>query len=435
MICKKCGNLLSEDSLFCPRCGEKVSSEAPEALDNAGFFAAPGNVRDAQSASPVPSQRTVSREAASKLRISGSITGAESRAAAETPKAETTQQTFEGSLGSPAAASSSGPAAPKYCPNCGAEAEPGSKFCGACGAVMQETSAFKKLPIAKKKLLRIIAASAAAVCVVVCVILGISALTAKGPFNTLATALNNTLNASSFTAEISSYRHGSPKEPYCVEAALDLKHRDITALIHTDDGDTVALYNGYLLEEYGNIYKEDISDQLMQVFDIFDSCSNDDIDIGSFLTSVDPSGREWRQANEVLDLDVMNDCIKKLMKCLNDEDWLKENADYYVAESGSNTTYCFTISARTLTAVLDIYKPAFRSQADYVEAKYDTMNFVEDIGERAQFSFTTDGKYLTYISVTFGDYYQDVFIINFSQIGSTNIDVEQLAYWLSIAED
>lgn len=431
MICKKCGNLLSEDSLFCPRCGEKVSSEAPEALGNAGFFSAPGNVRDAQSASPVPSQRTASREAASELRISGSVTGAESRAAAETPKAEAAQQTFEGSLGSPAAASSSGPAAPKYCPNCGAEAEPGSKFCGACGAVMQETSAVKKRSITKKKLLRIIAASAAAVCVVVCVILGISALTAKGPFHTLATALNNTLNASSFTAEISSYRNGSPEEFYCVEAALDLKHRDITALIHTDDGDTAALYNGYLLEKYSSIYKEDISDQLMQMLDIFDSCSNDDIDIGSILTSADPSGRTWREASEVLDLDVMNDCIKKFMKCLNDEDWLKENADYYVAESGSNTTYCFTISARTLTAALEIYKPAFRSQADYVEAKYDLMN----INERTQLSFTTDGKYLTYISVTCDDYYPYDFIINFSQIGSTNIDVEQLAYWLSIAED
>ena len=296
---------------------------------------------------------------------------------------------------------------------------------------MQEASAVKKLSITKKKLLRIIAASAAAVCVVVCVILGISALTAKGPFHTLATALNNTLNASSFTAEISSYRNGSPEEFYCVEAALDLKHRDITALIHTDDGDTAALYNGYLLEKYSSIYKEDISDQLMQVLDIFDSCSNDDIDIGSILTSADPSGRTWREANEVLDLDVMNDCIKKFVKCLNDEDWLKGNADYYVAESGSNTTYCFTISARTLTAALEIYKPAFRSQADYVEAKYDLMN----INERTQLSFTTDGKYLTYISVTCDDYYPYVFIINFSQIGSTNIDVEQLAYWLSIAED
>ena len=81
---------------------------------------------------------------------------------------------------------------------------------------------------------------------------------------------------------------------------------------------------------------------------------------------------------------------------------------------------------------MEIFKPAFRSQGNYYDLKEE---LVDEVGGLAC-SYTTDGKYLTRITVdVVTDYSTNSVVIDFSNIGSTRVDVDQLAYWLSIAED
>lgn len=286
-----------------------------------------------------------------------------------------------------------------------------------------------KRPIGKKRL-RVAAASITALCVVVGMILGIVALATRGPIKTLFTALDNTLNASSFTAELVVIDDGYYDETYHIEASLDLKHKDVTAVVRSEYED-MAIYSGYQLDKYyGTVYKEDIRSGLTQALTVYDSLRRGDFNVGDLFSE---SGLSYMLWSGRFDMDVAAKCVKKLIKCLNDEKWLEENGGYHVSKDGKETFYDLTISARTFAAALEIFKPAFISQSDYYDIK-------EALGDgdgvvRMQVSFSTSGKYLTSLTVSaYSEYTSEQYIINFSKIGKTDIDVEQLEYWLSIAE-
>ena len=433
MNCKKCGNQLSADSLFCPYCGEKVQSGTSEAPGDSTAFLAQEDTGAAPVESPNADAQAVPGESASGPQTSGADEPKDAigPAGTESTEAGTTQQTSDAPSDSAAEMPAPDSGVPEYCPRCHAKSEPGSKFCGRCGAALSEMPAPQKPQKSKKKWLWIVAAVAAAVCAAVGIFFGVSALKGKGASQTLTNALRNTLSAPSVTAELSIYSDGSLDNFYHIEAELDLKHKDVTALIRNYDGDTVALYNGYLMERYGSfVYKQDISDELMEAFDSYNTYSDGNVDVDSMLEDMDPWLRT--EAEEVLDFDVASDCVQELKKCLNDKDWLEENAGYNVVKNGSETTYYVSISTRTVAAVLEIFKPAFRSQGSYYDLKEE---LVDEVGGLAC-SYTTDGKYLTRITVdVVTDYSTNSVVIDFSNIGSTRVDVDQLTYWLSIAED
>lgn len=445
MICKKCGNLLAEDSVFCPYCGEKAERGASRA-PGGSFFSAAGDIGDTAGS-------TFARPHGGETLKRGPETTSFSPAHAEDTDASWWgKEPVGGTPGSaawvPDRTEEPGEGASQYCPNCGAKMEPGSKFCGACGAAIMKAPAsgkrlplkvlknFKDLPPKKKKLAGIVAASVAALCIVIFAVLGIMSIATDGPLKRISSAISNTLNAKSLTADVQYFENYNLDIEFYAEAALNLKKKEITAMATAPDGDAVALYNGYFLEvyDYGDevrVYKEDVSEQISYLMDQYSKISS-----GKFNISKAANTREERETIERLeedvDLDRLNDCLKDFLKALNDEQWLKQNAGYSVSKIGDQTTYSFSITPQTISAFMEILRPAFLSQAKYLSVREDVTD--DDIG--GYITIITQGKYLKQVNVTSIERYGDLsYVVKFSQIGSTAVDRQQIANWFSMARD
>lgn len=426
MNCKKCGSPLPEGGLFCGVCGERVTAEP--AAPSGGFFSTAGGF-DGGAGQPVSQPRPTAPQGRPQgaSGLSGSLVRG-GQNAQQQPPVQQVQPPVQ-------------PAA--FCGNCGAPMAPGSRFCGVCGAPAAGgapapggdyvPAPAPKTKKSKKKLPLIIGAAALSVLLVVGIVLGILVHSvANGPAAKLYTSVKNTLNASSLTGELTYYRDGSREGRIDIEAVLSLKTEELTATISAE-GETIAIYDGYVLEKgrYG-VYKEDISSILDQIFEAYNSAGSSlgDTDVRKMLQDADPSGELYDIVSEVMDLDKLESCFKTLVKRLNDESWLKENAGFSKTKSGRQTTYSFKIGARFLRAVAEIFKPAFHSSEDYLQAMDELLDFDESL----KFSYTVEGKYLTGFSYTTEGYHTYTYTVELTNIGHTQIDTDQLEYWLSIAE-
>lgn len=447
MICKKCGKLLAEDSAFCPYCGEKADRGETKAPGGSFFSVAGdiGNTAGSTFARPHGGETPEKRPEAPSFSpahtedTGASWWGKEPAGGSAAWAPDRTEETGRG--------------VSQYCPNCGAKMEPGSKFCGACGAATMKAPAprkrlplkvlknFKDLPPKKKKLAGIVAASVAALCIVIFAVLGIMSIATDGPLKRISSAMSNTLNAKSLTVDVQCFDGYSLDFEYYVEAALNLKKKEITAMVTAPGADAhalfaEALYNGYLLKvnDYGDevrVYKEDVSEQISYLMDLYSKISS-----GKINPSKTANTREERETierlEEYVDLDRLDDCLKDFLKALNDEQWLKQNAGYTVSEIGDQTTYSFSITPQTISAFMEILRPAFLSQAKYLSVREDVTD--DDIG--AYITIITQGKYLKQVNVTSIERYGDLsYVVKFSQIGSTAVDRQQIANWFSMARD
>lgn len=432
MICKNCGNTIAGDSTFCRFCGAKVEAPDSAAPSAAGFFSAPGDLGGA-----APKRTSVASAAA------GADTGASSGArVASSLSSAGAAVTGAGT----SAAADAKPFAPKagQCPHCGAELRPGDRFCAVCGGAT-EPAARKSTPkrprSTKKKKLLISCIALATVCVLVFGIFGIVALVrANGPFGQILSSLENTLTGKSFSVRVSLYEDGSLEDKYTAEVVFSPADRELTAVI-SDGRHTYAIYQGYIIYKNSDyVYKEDISDEVEMFFDVYNSVDLSEPDPLEALDRLDPSGRTLRRIEESIDTEALRECFGTLLEELNDEKWLTENAGYYCSERGGSTTFCFDLNydvlPQFLYAALETMKPAFRSIDDYYDIKDSVAYLQRRENTSAYLEFTTEGNYLTSAVIITQERNDSLRItLDFSDIGSTEIDMEQLDYWLRIAED
>ena len=404
MICRKCGSTISEDKPFCHKCGERIVPDKNTPSLSGSFFSAPGNLREAPAADRRENDRKydISDDARKRTNVIYSS-----------------------------------PEEKKYCAKCGTAIKENYKFCSVCGTPLlgKDPTAAPEQTARKKKLL-IIGAAAVTVCLFLCAVFVIlSLVTANGPLGEILVAADNTLNASSFAGNVAVYRNGERRESYNFEVAVSPKDSELAAIIR-DDGYTLAVYNGNLLYKSGSyVFKEDIKDELRRAFDVYNNSDLSDIDIAKLLHQIDPSGEAYSDVSQEMDIEALNECVETFIKCLNDEKWLENNAGYYTSEYGNVETYYFDLGSANMQgfieSMLEIFKPAFRSQGDY----YDMKDDIADIDESVRLEVSVEGKYLTSIIFTIDDYSTYRYVITFNDIGGVDIDMEQLSYWLSIAAE
>lgn len=440
MVCKQCGNALAEGSTFCRFCGARVENPDSTAASPAGFFSAPGDLRGSAP------KRTpgASAEADTGSRVSSGVRFASSLSsdgARGTNASASSDADFEGVSAEPdtdAFASKT-----VHCPHCGAEMRPDDRFCAICGGSIgpaARKSAPKRPHSAKKKKLLISGIALITVCVLVFGIVGIVALVrANGPFGQILSSLENTLTDKSFSVRVSLYEDGSLEDKYTAEVVFSPADRELTAVI-SDGRHTYAIYQGYIIYKNSDyVYKEDISDEVEMFFDVYNSVDLSEPDPLEALDRLEPSGRALREIEEYVDTDALSKCFGTLLEQLNDEKWLKENAGYSSSERSGSTTVCFDLDydvlPQFLYAVLETMKPAFRSIDDYYDLKDSVAYLQRRENTSVYLEFTTEGKYLTSAVITAQEHYDSLRItLDFSDIGSTEIDVEELDYWLRIAE-
>lgn len=141
MICKKCGSSMSEDSLFCSSCGERVTPAASVPPSFGGFFTAAGNLDGSTDEHKVSASPTETAEKHGATVMYSSAPPANGRTARERGVGAEGGAVLYGAPKAPDASSTSrtGPAvaAGKHCPKCGEEITEGSRFCGVCGEPLQ----------------------------------------------------------------------------------------------------------------------------------------------------------------------------------------------------------------------------------------------------------------------------------------------------------
>ena len=460
MVCKKCGCPLDEGVRFCTQCGAKVEADepvaaaeetpvtteapvkAPEPAAAAEQPAEAAQAPEVEAAAPeAPALEAPVEEAPEVEPVVEAAEIAEAFVAEDTDvtEAEATEPVADAvEIAEAVAAGATEPGTPvppTNCAVCGAELTAGVQFCPSCGTPVPQ-------PAPKKRKIwpwLVGAAALVALCVVLVVCL---LLPKKGPFDELSEAFVNTAKADNFggTATITSGPFNQVNFSYQFT-----KNNGEPALVLDDGaGSTIVFYKGYQLYHvagYGS-FKEEMTEQIAQAFDSenmgkieVEIADWEDLDIRALLEKADPSGDVLASLNEGMDIDVLNECLRKLPEKFQDEEWLKEHLSFDIAENGNVKTYSLTIDMRLFVGMVEQLKPAFRDPADY-ETILDELNDMDASEFSINLSATTEGKYLTGMSMNLIVNDMPIGIdMTFSEIGTTAVDIEQLDAWLAEAEE
>lgn len=337
-----------------------------------------------------------------------------------------------------------------FCNNCGQSLPDGSAFCGNCGASLQppvevepDRAVAADVKKSKKKLWIIGAIAAVIVVAVLVIVLVLSA--AGGPLADILGAVEKTVEAGSFSAEVERYRDGELQYTATIEAKCNLNKKELTFFMRDDYGDVEALYDGYQISGYSYnggsyAYAYDISDEqdaFFEYYDKIDLADLSDADLADLLEDLDLPRRAVREIEDAVDLDEAQDGFETVMGWLNDEDWLEENLGFEASEKNGITTYTFKGDSRDLRSVLKDALKEFESALDddFYDELRDAIGHIEN-GYDFTLAICLDGGYLSSAEFSYDTgYHEYTYVFTLDDIGKTRIDTGELEKWLEIAND
>lgn len=259
-----------------------------------------------------------------------------------------------------------------------------------------------------------------------------------GPVEEIAEGVENTLKAGSFTVEFNGDADGD-KISGLFQFELDLDNRELAMYAEVEeDGDqsVMAIYDGCVISEYdGYYYADDISDDLDEIFDQYEEFDLENINWEDLLDSIERG--LYDEAEEYIDFDVLNTCLEAYIESLNDEDWLEENAGFYMDEKDGLDLYCFEPDNYVFVSEsLAQFEEVFRDEETYEDLE-DALKEVKGPMRELELElvFGLDGDELALLRM-YGDMDGDALEIEleFSDIGDTEIDKDELKYMLDEAE-
>lgn len=351
------------------------------------------------------------------------------------------------------------------CACCGSELMDGSAFCTVCGQkVAADPVAYPVMPPAGETvpldqawnsnpqigsaepapqpknqktlflLLGIVGGVAAVVILLLCLLIGPS-----GPMEEIALGVKNTMDAGSFTADISATMDGDVVD-MTVQCQVDMDDREMTLYLEgSGDGDTVeiAIYDGYMIYNmYDFSYATDIQDELDEAFDAWEENDMEEISWEELLNSIQDG--LYDEAEEYIDFQALDECLVAYLENLNDEDWMETYAGFSEKSKNGMDLYCFQPDLYDLSREnLKTFEPAFRDEELYEEGLESLREIKSELREwETELIFGLDGDELVYLFAQ-GDVDGDTFEIEvkFEEIGSTEIDMEYLDELLEEAEN
>lgn len=359
-----------------------------------------------------------------------------------------------------------------FCPNCGNTIADDAVFCGFCGTTLTSESSASgffsapstltgkeeayatpradvpteyvptEKPKNKKKILIIsIIAAVVVIAAVLTVVLVLNS--SAGPLDGFLSLVQNTVDAGSFTAEVKYYRDGDLKNRMDIGAEYDFDAGELTLVcINDSDNEIGAIYDGYSIEFYSDEYygyKHDISDELDLIFEYYEKIKLEDLsdaDLEDLLEELDLPKKTVRQIEPYIDLEEAQDAFETVIGWLNDEDWLEEHLNLEVSEKKGITTYSFEIDGKAMREIGKSALKEFESALD--DDIYDEIeDSLRDIDKDWEITLevSTDGTYLTEVEISFDTgYHTERYVISFDDYGSTEVDTDDLDYWLRRAD-
>ncbi len=350
---------------------------------------------------------------------------------------------FCAACGTPIPARQPRPADPGSCLRCGAPLQPGAKFCSGCGAMLGDSIAPSAPvpPVApatprparpkprKQRHLKTGCRLAIAVVAAVAVIALVAALLGGlfgGPMSDIASALIKTLDRGNFTFAIEVA--GDSLEG---QVDLDMKSRDITLHMVLDaDGEALhmIIYKGYAISGYVETgadtdwHIQDIGDTLDMAFEAYEKYG--DLESLSLEALLEEAGL-LEQAEEYVDIEKLQACLKGYLGKLNDDGWLEENAGYAVVTDGGETLHSFAPNAyEFLRASLPEFESAFQDGDTYDMLKTglkQSRAYLKQL--RIEFSIGVSGGVLSRLEAEIDG---EPLLVEIWDTGKTEIDTDEL---------
>lgn len=417
MTCCHCKCKIPDDSVFCPNCGIRVFTNT-EMVDSAKKINSPSS----DNSTPVdPHPETASSSIQNRSNAS-----------------QSTATTSESNINN-------------HCHKCGTTLAPNVTFCPNCGRRIS-TNARKKAPSkyisGQLKRRHAVTIAVIAMALVLVLIAG-SVIRWSGTAGVpeLYRSIKNTLDSQSFTISYR-YQNGIDEGYGSIEVFFDPAQRELTlyvsenSITFPEHCPAIAIYNGYFIEKYGNhIYKSDINQILNELFNSYDCITESNlsnIDWERLLYAISGSRYTYEACCDTVNFDRVTRCLEGCFKNLSSEQWLSDNLDYSYQKSAGKTVHYFSSTLpRLLLTMLEEFQDAFLTNSSYSEVKNNLLDDCPDAEIRAEVS--TSGEYLSTVSLIMTDKrsYEPMTwtgTFEFSKIGKTQIDTQQLSHWLTIAE-
>lgn len=354
------------------------------------------------------------------------------------------------------------PGANRFCTYCGARMTAGSAFCVQCGKRVREDGVsappcepeFAPVPPVKpvsyrpdtsagapptrahrayasgKKKSKLLAPILAGVALLVVVALVIALLSILGgPLVKIGAAGQKTMKSGNFTVEFSVDGDGMSGSEGIMYADIDVKERQINLYGETDDI-SFGIYDGYIFVTYEDEgYKEDIEDELDELFDAYEA--SDSEDIGTLLEELDDMMNG--ELSDLLDLDEMETCAATFIKDANTEKWLKDNAGYSKSRENGETLYSFDLDFfQLLQGAMPYFESAFEDEDDY-DTLMDEIDEIVDEEDPYDVVCTIGVKsgYLSSFELEIDDGWDEMTVsMKISDVNKTKLDLDELEQML-----
>ncbi len=296
-------------------------------------------------------------------------------------------------------------------------------------------------PVAPQKKKRSILPAIIALVLIAALVVGALVVIKTGPINSIVTAAKKTLDSGSFTAEMTITADGETGD-LLIMVEFDPEEEIFNYLIEMDvpgNKQVSGMYDGvafskttYGDESYYNYYEVDMdelfegyleyADEVGNIFDPY-SLPSDKEDILFLLEELDDATDGM--LSDVMDLEILADCIADYQSAHNDKGWLKENAGFTQSKEDGATVYTYEPNLyEFLDASLPFFEEAFEDSDDYEEG----ADFIEDGRSELKkidllLSIGVKSGKLAFVELESGEVTIE---IQFYNIGKTELDAGEL---------
>lgn len=284
----------------------------------------------------------------------------------------------------------------KCCTNCGTWLEKDALFCPVCGypvnlwdkpAANGKPAAAPKKHWAKKVSVTGWKRTAITITAIVLLLAAAISMVSSyfavlgGPFRQMMTAINHTIRAESFTADMT-YEYRDSCTYASVYTQYDLKDEELLVwLTSTDrygDDDTMAICDGYQAwgSDGGSYYANNAQKWISNLFEAYRQSSRLSFKRTDWQSLLDSMERGmYRSIARKVDMEQAEKDLQKLFKHMNSKKWMKENAGYSCKWKNGVITHTLRIDPYTvLMACLECFEDSFYSKSDY----YALQDEIED---------------------------------------------------------
>ena len=349
----------------------------------------------------------------------------------------------------------------KFCPNCGTPA-PEASTQNSLAASFEEQSVYDTYtapvetpapkveapeptyhppvtPVmpAKRKASGAIIAIILALVLVAGVVVGVLALGGNGPADSIGKGLKKTVESEIFNFDVTVDTNGETMnfagtiefnpEEYILNMYMDATYTadeaKVTLGIYDGQAFSISKEGGEKYYSYQEIDEDAVEEFCDYYLEYADYDLNKKKDVLVILEELDDMTDG--ELSEIVDLEVLAECITEYVDAHNDKKWLEENAGFSQEKDGGTTYYTYEPNLYELAEVsLPFFEEAFEDDDIYDEG----MDAIEDSRSQLkaitlELTFGVKSGYLTSILVTL----EGVEIeMTFSEFGKAELDYDEL---------